>query len=278
MSMHTVTVFGGTGFLGRYIIRRLARTGARIRVATRNPGQANFLRPNGNVGQIVPLPCAVRSDESVAAVIRGADTVVNLVGILSESGRSTFEAMHHELPARIARIAAASGVERMVHVSAIGADAQSPSAYAKSKAAGEQAVQAAFPAATILRPSVVFGPEDDFFNRFAKMARISPFLPLIGGGHTRFQPVYVGDVATAVGEALIQASAAGHLYELGGPKIYSFAELMQLVLAQMGRKRPLVDMPWGLARALASVLEKLPGQALTRDQLLLLQSDNVVSG
>lgn len=273
------TVFGGSGFIGRHLIRRLARTGCVIRVPSRQPADAAFLRTLGSVGQIVPLPVTIRDDRSLAYAIRGADLVINLIGILAPSGGgSSFEAIQAELPGRIARIAKQEGVARLVQISAIGADAASASGYARSKAEGERRVLEAFPEATILRPSIVFGPEDGFFNRFGAMSMVSPFLPLIGGGTTRFQPVYVGDVCDAVMQALATPDSMGRTYELGGPRTYTFKELMQLVLKETGRSTRLLEIPWWLATVQAAVLEHLPGKLLTRDQVRLLRTDNVVSG
>ncbi|ACJ00560.1 complex I NDUFA9 subunit family protein [Rhodospirillum centenum] len=273
------TVFGGSGFIGRHLIRRLARTGCVIRVPSRQPADAAFLRTLGSVGQIVPLPVTIRDDRSLAYAIRGADLVINLIGILAPSGGgSSFEAVQAELPGRIARIAKQEGVARLVQMSAIGADAASPSGYASSKAEGERRVLEAFPEATILRPSIVFGPEDGFFNRFGAMSLVSPFLPLIGGGKTRFQPVYVGDVCDAVMQALATPDSMGRTYELGGPRVYTFKELMQLVLKETGRYKRLLEIPWWLATLQGAVLEHLPGKMLTRDQVRLLRKDNVVSG
>ena len=277
MTPRVVTVFGASGFLGRYIVRALAPSRAEIRAAVRTPQRAEFLRCAGDVGQIVPLRADVTDDASVAAAVAGADTVVNLVGILYQRGRRSFRAIHAEAAGRVARAAAAAGAKRLVHVSAIGASAQSPSEYAQSKAAGERAVSAAFPGATIVRPSVVFGPEDDFFNRFACIARLAPALPLIGGGHTRFQPVYVGDVADAVAAILARDETAGTTFELGGPRVYTFRELMALVLAEIGRTRPLVPIPFALASIEAAFLELLPSPLLTRDQVRLLRADNVAA-
>ncbi len=277
MSGGIVTVFGGSGFLGRYVVQGLARDGWMIRVAVRHPGQAKFLKPLGEIGQITPLCVPVQDSEAVAAALSGADAAVNLTGILFESGKQRFAAVHTEGAKAIATAAAAAGVRSLVQVSAIGASPESASAYARSKGEGEDAVRAAFPEATILRPSVIFGPEDDFFNRFAEMARFSPVLPLIGGGGTRFQPVYVGDVARAVVKALGDPACRGKVYELGGPKIYSFKELMQLLVKAIDRKRALVSLPFGLARLQATFLELLPKPPLTRDQVTLLRQDNVVS-
>jgi NADH dehydrogenase len=274
----TATVFGGSGFLGRHLIRRLARTGCIIRVPTRDVVRAAALKTAGHVGQIVPMHCNVRSDESVAAVLQGSDLVINLIGTLAPRGRNTFGSVHAEAAERIARLAAAAGARRLVHVSAIGADPASPSAYARSKAEGERLVSAAFPGVTILRPSIVFGPEDQFFNKFAGLTRIAPALPLIGGGRTRFQPVYVGDVADAAMAVLARPDTRGLRFELGGPRVYSFRELMQLVLTITGRHRGLVSVPWGFAALLGSVLQLLPNPLLTRDQVRQLGQDNVVGG
>jgi NADH dehydrogenase len=272
-----ITIFGGTGFIGRHLVQRLAARGARIRVISRNVSRGGHLQPMGHVGQIVVAQADLRSEEGVAAAMRGSVGVINLVGILHEGGRQTFEAVHAELPGRIARAAAAIGAERMLQMSALGADAGSKSAYARSKAAGERAVREAFPDATIFRPSVVVGPEDGFFNRFAAMARLLPALPLIGGGKTRFQLVYVGDVADAMAAALEDDEARGATYELGGPRVYTFEELMRYMLEVVGRRRLLVPISFDLAALQARVLEFLPEPPLTRDQVLLLKQDNVVS-
>ena len=269
------TVFGGSGFLGRYVVKRLAAAGHVVRVAVRDPEGAMFLRPMGAVGQIVPLRASLSDEAAVARAVAEAQLVVNLVGILAERVPGDFQRVQGEGAGRVARAAAAAGVSRLVHVSAIGADAASPSGYAKAKAEGERAVMAAFPAACVLRPSLVFGAEDQFFNRFAGMAQLLPFLPVISGD-TRFQPVYVGDVADAVLQGLDRAEAQGRLYELGGPKVWTFRELMAWILETTGRGRRLIDIPMGLARLQARVLERLPGKLLTQDQLLLLSRDNVV--
>ncbi|MBP2291848.1 complex I NDUFA9 subunit family protein [Azospirillum rugosum] len=274
-----VTVFGGSGFIGRHLIRRLAKSGAIVRVVSRHPNQANFLKTAGSVGQIVPMAADVTDDQSVARAIQGSDTVINLIGALYETAPWSFQTVHVDAPTRIARIAAANGVRKLVHVSAIGADTRSASAYARSKAAGEQAVLQAFPGATIIRPSIVFGPEDAFFNKFASMAQIAPALPLIGGS-TKFQPVYVGDLADAITAAVHQDSAAGKTFELGGPRVYTFKELMELMLHEIRRKhRLLVPVPFNIAEKLGAFCEKIPliAPPLTRDQVELLKTDNVAS-
>ncbi|HJS84916.1 MAG TPA: complex I NDUFA9 subunit family protein [Acetobacteraceae bacterium] len=270
------TVFGGSGFIGRYVVQRLAHKGYVVRVAVRNPAGATFLKVMGVVGQIVPLYASVTNEATVARAVEGADLVVNLVGILAERRGRDFQSIHAEGAGRVARLAAAAGVFRLAHVSAIGADPASPGRYGTSKAAGEQAVRQHFPAATILRPSVVFGPEDQFFNRFASMAMFSPVMPVFSGA-TRFQPVYVGDVADAIIAALAHAEAAGGVYELGGPRVMSFREVLRFVLEQTGRRRLMLPVPHVLARLMASVMEWLPGQPLTRDQLRMLSRDNVVT-
>ena len=275
----TAVVFGGGGFIGRHLVRRLGKTGAVVRVPSRHVSKLGFLRTAGVVGQIVPEMVSNFDEAELTATIRGADIVINLIGILAEGGKNTFTRIHTDLPARIAKVAAANGVKQLIQVSALGvADAAASSAYAKSKLAGEQAVLAAFPTATIIRPSIVFGPEDKFFNRFAAMALISPALPLIGGGHTKFQPVYVGDVADGIMAAIAHPAAAGRIYEFGGPGIYSFKALMEILLAEIGIKRFLVPLPWGLARFQAGIAEWVPGKPLTRDQVELLKYDNVLSG
>jgi NADH dehydrogenase len=272
-----VTVFGGSGFLGRHVVRALAKRGYRIRVAVRRPELAGHLQPIGRVGQIHPVQANVRYPASVEAAMRDASVAVNLVGILSESGGQTFAAVQARGAETIAKAAAGIGA-RMVHVSAIGADDCSASHYARAKAAGEKAVASAVPSAIILRPSVVFGPEDEFTNRFAALARMSPALPLIGGGATKMQPVYVGDVATAVADAVDGKAKAGATYELGGPEVLTMREIMQLILDMTDRKRMLVSLPFALAKLQALFLQFAPGALkLTPDQVELLKSDNVVS-
>jgi NADH dehydrogenase len=270
------TVFGGSGFIGRYVVKRLAARGRVVRVAVRDPEAALFLKPMGAPGQIVPLYAPIQHEAHVHRAVDGADLVVNLVGILAERRRGDFQRVHAEGAGRVARLAAATGATRLVQLSAIGADPASPSGYARSKAAGEQAARAAFPAAAILRPSVVFGPEDALFNRFATIARLSWFMPVFAGA-TRFQPVYVGDVADAVMAGLTRLDAAGATYELGGPRVLSMKELLAYVLEETGRHRPLLPVPMAIARLQAAVLEHLPGKLLTRDQLLMLQRDNLVA-
>jgi len=271
-----VTVFGGSGFLGRHVVRALAKLGYRIRVAVRRPDLAGYLQPLGRVGQIHAVQANLRYPASVEAAARGADVVINLVGILFERGRQTFDAVQGSGAEAVALAAAAFGA-RMIHVSAIGADEHAASHYARSKAAGEEFVVAAVPSATILRPSVLFGPEDDFFNKFAAIARVSPALPLVGGGHTRFQPVFAGDVAAAVVAAIEGRAGEGKTYELGGPEVKSFKELMQFMLAVIERKRALIPIPFALARMQASLLQLMPKPLLTRDQVELLKRDSVVS-
>ena len=277
MGYRRVTVLGASGFVGRYLVKRLAAEGAVIAAVSRHAKSAGFLRPMGDVGQIAPIDADLADDRSLAAVVEGADLVVNAVGILYERGRQRFETLHHRLPARLGAAAKAAGVKQLLHISAIGADPQSRAAYGRSKAAGEAALRAAFPEAIILRPSVVFGPEDRFFNRFAALARLLPALPLIGGGHTRFQPVYVGDVADAALAALKREAAQGGTFALGGPEIFTFRALMELMLREIGRRRLLLPVPFWLAGMKALVLERLPDPLITRDQLRLLRHDNVVT-
>lgn len=269
-------VFGGSGFIGRYIVKRLAHAGYVVRVAVRDPEAAAFLRPMGDVGQIVPTAASITRDADVARAVAGAELVVNTVGILAERRPGDFQALQADGAGRIAAAAAAAGVARLIHLSAIGADAASPSAYARTKAEGEAQMRAAFPGVTILRPSLVFGPEDQFFNRFGAMARLSPIMPVICGD-TQFQPVYVGDVADAVMAALADPATQGQVYELAGPQVWRFRELLAWILQQTGRHRPLIDIPMPIARLQASVMEHIPGKPLTRDQLLLLARDNVAT-
>jgi len=277
MTNPLITVIGGTGFLGRHTVRALARAGFRVRVAVRYPNQGFFLLPMGHVGQIALVKCNLRNREQVAAAVRGTDAVINLAGVLYSRGRQSFAAVHVEGAATIAEVARAAGAASLVHVSAIGANPDAQSNYAASKGQGEQRVREAFPAATILRPSIVFGPEDDFFNRFAALARVLPALPLIGGGHTKFQPVFVGDVASAVMRVLNDPATRARTYELGGPAVYTFKELMQIVLRETCRRRLLLPIPYSVATFEAFLLQFLPKPLLTPDQVTLLRSDNIVS-
>jgi NADH dehydrogenase len=278
-----VTIFGGSGFVGRYIARRMAKEGWRVRVAVRRPNEALFVKPYGTPGQVEPLACNIRDDASVRAVTRGADAVVNCVGILNRSGKNTFDAVQAEGAGRIARIAAAEGVSALVHISAIGADAQSDSDYSRTKGEGEAAVLAAFPQAVILRPSIIFGTEDGFFNRFAGMTRMGPVLPVVGA-ETRFQPVYVDDVAAAAVKGVLGQAEPG-IYELGGPEVDSFRGLMQRMLAVIQRRRAVVNVPFFAAKAMgfgfdmlqAITLGLVENKMITRDQVKNLARDNVVS-
>ena len=276
-----VTVFGGSGFVGSQIVRALAKRGSRIRVAVRQPGRGYRLRMMGDVGQIEVVQANIRDADSVARALEGAEACVNAVAVLHQSGRQTFSALHVDGARAVAEAAKAAGIDRFVQISAIGADERSPSLYARTKAAGEAAVRAVTPSATILRPSVVFGPDDQFFNRFATMATLSPALPLIGGGHTRFQPVFVGDVAAAVAQAVWDPATAGLTYELGGPGVYGFKDLMVLLLAEIDRPRLLVPVPFPLARLLGMAGDLIAPLGLTppitTDQVELLRADNVVS-
>lgn len=283
MTGKLAVVFGGSGFVGRHVVRELARRGWRVRVAVRRPHHAQFLRPMGAVGQIQLMQCNIRHQPSVAEALKGADAVVNLVGILFQNGPQKFDAVQAGGAATIARLAAEAGIKTYVHLSAIGADAGSNSLYARTKAQAEEAVLEAVPTAAIIRPSIVFGTEDSFFNKFAAMATSTPLtpLPLIGGGKTKFQPVYVDDVADAVCEALTRPEAAGRIYEIGGPRIYTFKELLQLMLAEIGQRRPLIPVPFPLA-SLIGLGGEIAGLApfldppLTRDQVKLLKHDNIV--
>jgi NADH dehydrogenase len=278
-----VTIIGGSGFVGRYIARRLAKDGWRVRVAVRRPNEALFVRPYGVPGQVEPVACNIRDDASVRAVIRGADAVVNCVGVLNSVGANTFDAVQAQGAGRVARIAAEQGVARLVQISAIGADDQSDSAYARTKAQGEAAVLSAFPTAVILRPSIIFGTEDRFFNRFAAMTRMGPILPVVGG-NTRFQPVYVDDVAQAAVKA-VNGEAAPGIYELGGPEVDTFRGLMRRMLKVIQRRRAVINMPFLVARIMGFAFDMLQAVTLglvenkmiTRDQVRNLARDNVVS-
>jgi uncharacterized protein YbjT (DUF2867 family) len=281
-----VTVFGGSGFVGRHVVRALVKRGYRVRVAVRRPDLAGFLQPLGMVGQIHAVQANLRYPDSVAAAVKGADAVINLVGIMKASGRQTFASVQANGARAVGQACAAAGIKRLVHVSAIGAATDSRSLYARSKAEGEAAILAAVPGAVVMRPSVMFGPEDGFFNRFASLARMLPVLPLIGGGETKFQPAFVGDVAEAVALAVDGSVPGGRVYELGGPEVKSFRELVAYICEVTGRKRPLVSLPFPLARLQARLMEitdtltlgLLPAELmLTRDQVTLLESDNIVS-
>ena len=275
-----ITVFGGTGFVGRYVVRALARDGWRVRVAARKPNQAPELRVMGEVGQVELFTANVRDPMSIAAALDGATGVVNLVGVLYESGRQGFQALHVKAARDVAQAAAARGITTFVQMSALGADADSPSAYGRTKAEGEAAVTAAVPSAAIVRPSIVFGPEDDFFNRFAAMAPFAPALPLIGGGKTRFAPVYAGDVGEAIAAIIAEPTRfGGRVFELGGAGTYDFKALMQIMLQETQRSRPLIPLPFGLAAPLALVGDVaaffgLP-PTLTSDQLAMLRADSM---
>lgn len=270
------TVFGGAGFIGRHLVPLLVQAGYTVRVATRNTEQAMLLRVMGRPGQVVPLYAPITDAGAIARAVAGAEVVVNLVGILAEGKRGDFARIQGTGPRLVGDAAASAGVSHLVHLSAIGASGTSQSGYARSKAAGEAAIAASFPRAVILRPSIVFGPEDSFFNRFAALAQISPVMPVISGG-TLFQPVYAGDVAAAIMAALALPDTAPRLYELGGPEVLSFRDLLAYILKQTGRPRPLVAIPPALAALQARILERLPGKLLTTDQLTMLKSDNVAS-
>jgi len=272
-----VTVFGGSGFIGRHVVRALLKRGWRVRAAVRRPDLAGHLQPLGLVGWVQPVQANLRYRWSVDRAVAGADAVINLVGILNEQGRQRFDAVHGFGARAVAEATRAAGITRLVHGSAIGADPESDSAYFRSKAEGEAAVFETIPDAIVTRPSIVFGPEDRFFNRFAGMARALPALPLIGGGHTRFQPVFVGDVAQAIADAVEGKVRPGAVYELGGPEVKTFRECMEMILAATDRRRLLVPLPWPLARVAGAVLQHLPGRLLTSDQVRQLRIDNVVS-
>ncbi len=285
MQQRIVTLVGGTGFIGHYVVRLLAQNGYRIRVLARDPDRSLSMKTYGDVGQIALVSADITKPTSLEHPIQGSYAVVNLTGILFESGRQSFAAVHAQGAERLAQIAKSQGVERLIHVSSLGVDKATTSKYARTKLTGEKAVMSAFPSATILRPSVVFGAEDGFFNKFASMAMISPMIPLVGGGHTKFQPVYVMDVAKAILAALEKPETAGQLYELGGPKVYSFKELMQFMLSTIQRKRCLMKIPSAGASVMGFVFDAIPilrhlpfleRMAVSRDQVRLLNYDNVV--
>jgi uncharacterized protein YbjT (DUF2867 family) len=276
--MGKVTVIGGAGFLGRYLIRRLAEQGHGLRVAVRDPEAASYLKPMGDVGQVQPIQANIRNQASIARAVDGADMVVNLAGVMFPGGAQSFQAVHEYGAETVATAAASAGVGRLLHISALGAADDSESKYARSKAVGEAAVREAYPDATIIRPATVFGPEDKFFNLFALIASLSPVMPLLGGGHNRMQPVYVGDVAKAMAALLRDEAPVGGTYELGGPQVLTMAELMVMVCEQTGRNRLPVPLPYALAKVYAFFLQLTPWHILTVDQVELLKSDNVVSG
>jgi uncharacterized protein YbjT (DUF2867 family) len=277
MSQRIVTVIGGTGFVGRYVVRLLARSGYTIRVIARNPDSAMHLKTAGDVGQIVLMSGNLAKPETLAGKLDQSFALINLVGILFESGRQSFTHLHAQGAEKLAQMARAAGVARFVHMSSLGVDKATGSQYARSKMLGEKAVAAAFPEATILRPSVIFGPEDNFFNQFAHMASIAPVLPLIGGGKTRFQPVYVGDVAAAVEACLVRDDVQSQVFELGGPQVYTLREILEYTLRVTRKKRALMPLPFGIASGVGALGELLPRPPLTRDQIKLLKHDNVVS-
>jgi len=272
-----VTVFGGSGFVGRSVVRALARKGYRIRVAVRRPDLAFHLQPSGDVGQIHAVQANLRYPASIKTALEGADAAINLVGILHESGRQTFEEVHVSGAQEIARAAAELGITKFVHMSALSADSDSGSEYARTKAEGEARVREALDTATILQPSVVFGQGDNFFNKFAALARIMPVFPLVGGGHTKFQPLYVGDLAQAFVACLENVEATGKTYELGGPEVLSLAEIMEFIFTTIDRKRITVPLPFAIARFEAQFLKLLPNPILTPDQVELLKQDSIVN-
>ena len=277
LSSSTIAVIGGTGFIGRQIVEVLARQGARIKVLARNADRAKFLKPMGDVGQISITSGSALDDDALNTIIEGCDTVINTIGILAESGSQRFNALQAELPARIGKMAKAHKVKNIVHLSAIGADLNSASVYARTKAQGEEGLLAEFPKAVILRPSLVFGAGDGFFNRFASMAVLAPGLPVIGGGKNKVQPVYVGDVAEAVLAALTQKGTAGKIYELGGPEVMTFRQAMEYIIKQIKRRRMLLPIPHGVMTLAATAMSVLPSAPVTRDQLKLLKVDNIAS-
>lgn len=277
MEQKLITIFGGSGFIGSYIVTELAKTGAIIQVVSRNPDAGLFLKPAGPIGQIVLTKGNIRNEQSVREAVKGSHIVINTVGVLHETGKQRFPALHAQGPELLAKAAKEAGAERFIHFSALGIDKHTKSRYARSKSTGEKAVLAAFPTATILRPSIVFGAEDRFFNKFAAMGRLSPVLPLIGGGKTLFQPIYVGDIARATRMILDRPYTHTQIFELGGPRIYSFKQLMQLILAVIHKRRLLLPLPFALATLMGSVLEFMPSSPLTRDQVRLLKQDNIVN-
>jgi uncharacterized protein YbjT (DUF2867 family) len=277
MRNEIVTVFGASGLIGRHTVQALARAGYRIRACVRYPNLAHYLPPMGTVGQIQLMKCNVLDEDAVARAVQGSSAVINLVGILYPGGGQNYEDIHVDAPQTIAKAAKATGVETLVHVTTMGIGEDSESKYARTKAEGETAVRQIFPGATLIKPSIVFGPEDNFFNKFAGLARIAPVLPLVGGGHTKFQPVFVGDVADAITKCVTDPATRGETYELGGPSVYSFKEMIQAILHATGRKNLLFPMPFWIASINAVFLQFLPGKLLTPDQVKFLKTDNVVS-
>lgn len=277
MKKQIICIFGGTGFLGQSITRELAKTGARIKIVTRFPESAYELKPCGDVGQIVAVTCDYKSDESIESAMKGCDVVINLVGILYEKGKNKFKKAHIELPTKIATICAAQKIDKFIHVSALGVE-KSKSKYAKSKLAGENNIKENFPSVTILRPSVVFGPEDNFFNMFAKLATILPALPLIGNGLTKFQPVYVGDIADGIKNISMEKTDKfkGKIYELGGPEVVTLKEIYEILLDQINRQKTFVNLPWVVAKIQGVFMGFLPKPLLTLDQVRSLKTDNIV--
>lgn len=276
VNMKTITVFGGSGFVGRYVIKRLAAQGHTVSVICQDIEAAKFLKPMGAVGQVTPIAIDLSDEEAVRSVVKNADAVINLVGILVERKSKDFEKIHHEFPSLLAKVCREKNINRLVHVSALSINHAPQSKYAASKLAGDEAVMAIYPAATIFRPSIIAGAEDNFFNRFAKIAQLSPVLPLIGGGKTKFQPVYVGDVADAIVASIATETARGQVYALVGPKVYTFKELMQLILKEIRVRRWLMPLPFFLAKLKATFLQLLPHPLLTRDQVELLKTDNIL--
>jgi uncharacterized protein YbjT (DUF2867 family) len=277
MRNEIVTVFGASGLIGRHTVEALARAGYRVRACVRYPNLAQYLSPMGSVGQIQVTKANVRDADAVARAVKGASAVVNLVGILYPAGGQSYEGIHVEAPRIIAKASRAAGVTRLVHITTMGISPNSESAYSRTKAEGEIALREEFPEATLVKPSIVFGPEDNFFNKFAWLARISPVLPLIGGGHTRFQPVFVGDVADAIVKCVADPATRGRTYELGGPAVYSFKEMLQVILRETGRTRLLIPIPFWLATIKAFFLQFLPGKLLTPDQVTFLKTDNIAT-
>lgn len=273
---HVATVFGGSGFVGHAVIQALAGLGYTVRVPTRDRAKAETLRTLGDVGQIVPFHASTRTDQTVHEALKGSEIVINLIGAICETNKASFQLVHVETAARLARVARQAGVKQFVHISALGADMHAKSSYTRTKGLGEEAVRAFFPDAVLLRPSLIFGPKDAFFNKLGFLARFCPLLPLIGDGKAKFQPVYVGDVAKAVVACLNGPKARGHVFALGGPHIYSFRELFELVTRLMGVERPFVTIPLRLTLWTAKIAERLPLSLITRDQVNLLQKDNIL--